>query len=432
MSSVQSILSRVLPAAGSRHRETLRSFVVAGAAMLAVVAASCDKVPLTSPTGSTITLTTDKSIVPVNGQATITAVVTESSGTAVHNGTVVTFQPTLGRVDPAEAQTVNGRATAVYIAPSVSGTATINAYSGGATTGSGNSSSGGVQVRVGSAAVGSVALTVTPSAIPQNGGTVPLSALVLDSSGNALPSVAVLFSTDQGTLASSTVFSDPNGYAATTLTTNRVTKVAATVGSQKSPDFTINVNTAPTVTFSAITPSSPLVGSPIAVTLTPAVATTAAPIQSVLVEYGDGQTQQLGGITGPVGLTHTYSRAGGYTITATATDINGQRGVSSVALVVAEAALPVMTLSASPNPVPIANNGLTTITVGATAGAGAPPIRSVIVKLANGTVIYSGTGGGSFTYQFGTFQWGTTYTITATATDALGNTGTISSVVVVQ
>ena len=282
----------------------------------------------TSPTGSTITLSIDKSIVPVNGQATITAVVIESGGTAVHNGTMVTFQSTLGRVDPIEAETVNGRAVATYIAPSLSGTATINAYSGSASTGSGNSSSGGVTVRIGSAAVGSVALSSSPASVPQNGGTVTLSALVLDSAGNPLPSVAVVFSTDQGTLASTNVFTDGNGTAATTLTTNRVTKVAATVGAQKS-EFTVNVVTAPTVTFSAVTPASPIVGSPIAVTITPATAATSNPIQSVRVDWGDGQSQTLGGITGPIGLTHTYSRAGGYTITATTIDTSGQTGVSS-------------------------------------------------------------------------------------------------------
>lgn len=398
-------------------------------ASVVVVASACDQVPLTSPTGSTISLSIDKNIVPVNGQATITAVVTESSGTAVHNGTMVTFQPTLGRVDPPEAQTVNGRAVATYIAPSLSGTATINAYSGSASTGSGNASSGGVQVRVGSAAVGSVALTVAPATVPQNGGTVTLSALVLDSAGNALPGVAVLFSTDQGTLSSSTVFSDGNGNAATTLTTNRVTKVAATVGAQKG-EFTINVVTAPTLTIDGPTPASPLVGSAVAFTLTPSTSATSVPIQSVLVEYGDGRTQQLGAITGPVGLTHTYSRAGGYTVTATATDINGQRGVSSKAIVVGEATLPTVGLSATPNPVPTANNGLTTMTVTATAGSA--PLRSVVVRLADGTVIYSGTGGGTFAYQFGTFPGGRTYTVTATATDTLGNVGTGSTVVVVQ
>ena len=408
----------------------MRSWLLAIAAVV-VVAAACDQVPLTSPTGSTISLSIDKSIVPVNGQATITAVVIESSGTAVHNGTMVTFQPSLGRVEPTEAQTVNGRAVATYIAPSLSGTATINAYSGSASTGSGNSSSGGVQVRVGSAAVGSVALAVSPAAVPQNGGTVALSALVLDSAGNPLPSVAVVFSTDQGTLGSTNVFTDGNGSAGTTLTTNRVTKVAATVGAQKS-EFTVNVVTAPTVTLSAVTPANPIVGSPIAITLTPAAAATSNPIQSVRVDWGDGQSQTLGGITGPVGLTHTYSRAGGYTITATATDTSGQPGVSSVAVVVAEAPLPTVSLSAFPNPVPITANGFTTITVNAAAAAGGGQIRSVVVRLANGTVIYSGTSGGSFAYQFGTFAGGTTYTLTATVTDSLGNTASSSSVVVVQ
>ena len=47
----------------------MRLWLVAIAAVV-VVAAACDQVPLTSPTGSTISLSIDKSIVPVNGQAT--------------------------------------------------------------------------------------------------------------------------------------------------------------------------------------------------------------------------------------------------------------------------------------------------------------------------------------------------------------------------
>jgi len=414
-----------------RRNDAVRTFTVAFAVIVAVVAVSCDKVPLTSPTGSTISLSVDKDILPVNGQATVTATVTESAGTAVHNGTIVSFQTTAGSMNPPETTTVNGRAVSTFVAPSSSSTASINAFSGGATTrASGNASATGIQVRVGSAAVGGVTINVAPSTVPQNGGTVTVSALVLDSSGNPLTGVAVLFATDQGTLASSTVFSDANGNAATTLTTTRVTKVNATVGAQKSADFTINVVTAPTVTFSTITPTIPIVGSPIAFTIEPATAATANPIQSVLVEFGDGQSQLLGAITGRVGLTHTYSRSGGYTITATATDISGQRGVSSVALVVADAVLPTVSISANPNPVPITANGFTTITVTATAGGA--PIRSVVVAFPDGRQIYSGTGSGTFTHQFGTAQGGVTYTLRATVTDTLGNVGTASSVIVVQ
>ena len=57
-----------------------RLFAVAALTIAVVVA--CDQVPLTSPTGSTISLSIDKSILPLNGQATVRAVVTESIGHA--------------------------------------------------------------------------------------------------------------------------------------------------------------------------------------------------------------------------------------------------------------------------------------------------------------------------------------------------------------
>lgn len=415
--------------------DAFRSFAVAFAVIAAVVAVSCDKVPLTSPTGSTITLSVDKAIVPVGGQAQITAVVIESAGTAVQNGTLVTFSTTMGSVSPIAVETINGRAVTTYIAPSISGSAKINAYSGAASTGSGNSSSGGVSVLVGSAAVGSVSMNVVPSNVPQNGGTVSVNALVLDSSGNPLPSVAVLFTTDQGTLASGSVFTDSNGNAATTLNTNRVTKVTATVGDKKA-EFTVNVVTAPTITIQATT-TTPLAGQPVSFLLTPTTVATANPIASVLVDYGDGQTQTLGGITGPTGLNHVYANTGGYTVTATARDINNQVGVSSVAIVVTRAALPTISMTVNPNPVLPANDGLTTITV--TAGAsGTNSIQSVVVKLANGTVIYQGTGGGTFAYRFDRPPAGSpvgtsvTYTITGTATDTAGGVGQTSTTVVVQ
>src|SRR5688572_12557113 len=79
---------------------TFRLSFVAVMSVLAVMA--CDSVPLTSPTGSTITLSIDRNVLPLNGEATLRAVVTESSGTAVHNGTMVTFQPAIGTTSPPE------------------------------------------------------------------------------------------------------------------------------------------------------------------------------------------------------------------------------------------------------------------------------------------------------------------------------------------
>src|SRR5687768_11971783 len=134
---------------GAAMNTTFRLSFVAVMSVLAVMA--CDSVPLTSPTGSTISLSIDRSILPLNGQATVRAVVTESSGTPVHNGTTVTFQPSIGRTDPVDAQTVNGIATVTYLAGAVSGTGFIHAFSGGARTGAGNTSSGGIEVKIGAA-----------------------------------------------------------------------------------------------------------------------------------------------------------------------------------------------------------------------------------------------------------------------------------------
>src|SRR3954463_6380094 len=99
------------------------------------IEAACNRVPLLAPSGSSITLTTATSVLPVNGSATIIAQVVENAGTAPQAGTHVTFTTTLGTVQPSDATTdTAGRATVTFTAPS-SGTASISAISGGASTG---------------------------------------------------------------------------------------------------------------------------------------------------------------------------------------------------------------------------------------------------------------------------------------------------------
>ena len=100
-----------------------------------VASAACDKVPLTAPTGSTVTLFSNTTIVPVNGAADITATVIEAGGTLVQNGTLVTFTTTIGQVDPAEARTRDGKVTVRLVAGARSGRAVVRAFSGGITSG---------------------------------------------------------------------------------------------------------------------------------------------------------------------------------------------------------------------------------------------------------------------------------------------------------
>src|SRR5215213_1161939 len=91
--------------------------------------AACEKVPLTAPTGATITLTVDKTSVPIGGTAVLTAVVSEVSGTAPQNGTMVTFNSAFGTITPQEAPTVGGIARATFTGTE-SGTAKVGAFSG--------------------------------------------------------------------------------------------------------------------------------------------------------------------------------------------------------------------------------------------------------------------------------------------------------------
>jgi hypothetical protein len=108
------------------------ALLAAGALTLVVVGVSCERVPLTAPSGTAITLVASSNVLPVNGQIDVTAVLIEGgfgagsgtsagtttagTGTPVHNGTVVTFTTTLGRLEPAETTTNAGRATTRLVA----------------------------------------------------------------------------------------------------------------------------------------------------------------------------------------------------------------------------------------------------------------------------------------------------------------------------
>lgn len=404
----------------------IRLWCVALVAVVAVVA--CDSIPLTSPTGSTISISIDRSVLPLNGQAVVRAIVTESSGTPVHNGTVVTFQPSIGAVDPPSAETINGVAVSTFFAGSVSGTGVIHAYSGGARTGSGNSSTGGLgaEVRVGSAAVGGMALSAAPSSVSQSGGTVTISALVMDASNNPLPGVSVLFTASTGTLNSTTAVSDANGVARVQLTTSQSATVTAIAGSGRG-EVQVIVSAAPSLSFAANTPTTATIGVPVPITVSTSSGNTSAPrqIQTLDLDFGDGTVETRSNVTGSVSFVHVYNQARGYTLTARAVDVSGNTGFAQHAIVVSRS-IPTVTLTAPASVDFSETGGVAGFTVAATAASGQPPIQSVVVRLADGTVIFSGSGGASFTYQFTAPG---SYAVNAVATDAAGGTGTASAIV---
>ncbi len=303
--------------------------------LVAILAlAGCDKVPLLAPTNTTIRLTSGLGVLPIAGTTDITAIVIESAGTPVQNGTVVTFTSSLGTVEPREARTANGQVTVRYVAGSQSGTAKIGAFSGG-------SKSDDIEILVGAAAAGALSLRADPTAfVPATGGTTDIVATVLDTGGNALRGAPVRFTTTFGQLSQSTALTNDAGEARTQLTTNVTSEVTARIGGGTTATegkVTITARDLPTI---AIEVSSPLgatgtaeIGVPIVFKLTPAAN---AGVKAARIDFGDGTSSVLGAVNGVTTVTHTYSRSGAFTVTVTATDGLGFSGTSSVVVAVTE------------------------------------------------------------------------------------------------
>ncbi|MGD9905592.1 MAG: PKD domain-containing protein [Vicinamibacterales bacterium] len=302
-------------------------------AAVALASAACDKVPLLAPTNSSIRLVSSVSVLPTNGSTELTAVVIESAGTPVQNGTVVTFTSSLGTVEPREARTSNGQVTVRYLSGSQSGSAKISAFSGG-------TKSDDLEILVGAAAAGAISVRATPAAVPTTGGTAEVIATVVDTGGNPLRGAPVTFSTTFGQLSQATALTDTTGEARTQLTTNVKATVTARVGGGSSaPSATVEVDarTAPAVTIGVNgTSNFAEVFIPAVITLEPPSGTTANAIRELVLNLGDGTVRNLGALLVKTTVTHTYTRTGTYTITASATDVNNFTATTSIAVTVTE------------------------------------------------------------------------------------------------
>jgi Bacterial Ig-like domain (group 1)/PKD domain len=328
-----------------KDRITLSAFALS----IAALAATCDKVPLLAPSGSVISLTANALTVPTNGTVGLTAFVTESSGTAVQNGTTVSFSTTLGTVTPVQTQTTNGLAVATFTAGSASGVATVRAISGGATGGAGSGSGSGgtttttaantVIITIGAAAVKTITVSANPTSVSPNGGSVTLTASVVDTTGGSLTGIPVNFSADHGTVNPAVATTDVSGLATTTLTTAVETKVTASAGSATGT-ATVTLRASPGVTLqcafgnaSCTAVAASDVNNTATVTFTVAKATGSSALREATLDFGDGSRQSLGTLAASATVPHTYSGSSGSTATyaavVTATDLENERTTAS-------------------------------------------------------------------------------------------------------
>ena len=414
-------------------------------ATLSVLAAGCEKVPLLAPSGSTITLTATATALPLNGTTQIVAQVVEPSGTAPHSGTQVTFTTTLGSVQPANVETdTNGQAIAIFRAGTSNGTATITAISGGVSA-SGNAA---VKIAIGTAAVGSVRLGANPTILPPTGGTTSLVAQVFDINGNALVNAPVFFTTSAGTIDQFVVNTDQSGIATARLTTANQATVTASVGAQggsttpgtgtggggggtgttpaaptstqSTATITVLIGGAPQVVITPPT-TPPGAGLPAAYTFAVTAATTnGCLVRDLTVNWGDGQVQDLGAVTGSAVVQHAYAIAGSYTIKATVTDSCGFTQTVSSGVSVIVTANPTIIITPS---VPTGSKTATfTIQVTPPTGVG---IVDALINFGDGVTSDLGGVTGTITVQH-TYPnvANQTYTVTVTVTDTLGRTTT--------
>ena len=384
-----------------------------GAMTILSFALACDKVPLLAPTGSVISLFATANTVPLNSEIEIVANVIENgvtstgngttgtpgtsttstttagAGTPVQNGTLVSFTTTIGRIEPSEARTNNGTVRVKFVSGGQSGIATITAFSGGA--------SGKLEnLKVGSAGVERVLISASPQTLGPAGGTSTITARVEDTSGAGLAGISVTFSTDAGSLSSTSVTTDSNGNASTTLNTSRPAKVTANVIG-KTAEVTVSLNPRTGVTIAG--PTTP-VSAGVPTTFTVGVSSTAN-IRDVIIDYGDGQQQSLGAISASTPVQHTYTEPNTYIVRATATEASGFTETVSTAVTILPGQPPAVIITASNNNPSVGETVVFTATVsGATStilryewnfGAGAVPATAEVTSN-RATASYVSTG----------------------------------------
>ena len=416
-----------------RHRLAAGLSAVCALSIIAL-ASACDKVPLLAPSGTVITLFPVASTVALNSEVEIVATVIEQgttttpptttppttpgtppttpttpstpttgAGTPVQNGTLVSFTTTLGRIEPSEARTNNGQVRVRFISGAQSGSATITAFSGGA--------SGRLEnLRVGTAAVERVVVTANPQTLGPSGGTAEISARVEDVSGLPVSGVPVQFAATTGQIAPNPSTTDSSGVARATLTTTRESSITATVAGKTSTALVVGLN--PRTGIGITGPATPVAaGQPALFNIT---VSATANIRSVLINWGDGESTPLGALSGPTTIPHTYDEDGTFIVTATATDATGFPETVSTAITVLPAQPPSVLVTASDSTPSVGQ----TITITATVSGQTSSIQNYHWDFGDGT-----TADTTSNQIFKAYASAGTKIITVTVTQATGPLG---------
>jgi len=272
--------------------------------------------------------------------------------------------------------------------------------------------------------------------------------------GNPLGATPVQFSTTAGSLSSPIVSTDNNGIATTVLITSQQATVTASVGAQAPPatgggsssssssgtpppttptssgtasgTVTVVVTNAPSLVITPPT-SPPSVGLPAAFTFAVTAATSnGSAVRDLTVDWGDGQTQTLGAVTGNAVVSHIYNRTGTFTVTGTVTDASGNRQSVSTAVSVISPPTPTVIVTPSPQSAPGGSTITFTIDIRAPSGI---TIQNVIIEWGDGQTQTLGGASGTITVTHPYPAGVRTYPVIVTVIDSTGTRTSGSTIV---
>ncbi|HVS16821.1 MAG TPA: PKD domain-containing protein [Thermoanaerobaculia bacterium] len=288
------------------------------ALLLAVLGWGCDSADPVAPPGTTLTISASPTRIASDGAAQIRVVARRPNGTPVNPGTVVLLSTTVGSIPPSVPVDDRGEALTLLQGNGEFGTATVSASVGGeAVT---------VEVQVGLPA-GSISIQASPSSVAETGGKVNLLALVRDDQGRPLAGATANFASETGTLQSGGAFltTDGNGEARDVLNVSAgdldvvqgdsfqvAAEVGGATGSVLSDTITLSIQRLPVADFTFGTNNLTVVFTD---------TSTGFP-NKWLWDFGDGNTSTR------QNPSHTYSDAGTYVVTLTATNSQGSDTVS--------------------------------------------------------------------------------------------------------
>jgi hypothetical protein len=275
-------------------------------------------------------------------------------------------------------------------------------------------------------------LRASSAALPLNG-TTQLIAQVIEPSGTAPHSgTTVSFTTTLGSIEPAEGTTDSLGQVVVTFkagTINGTATIVAISGGASSAGVTVAVAAAqPTIVITPPT-APPSVGLPAGFTFAVTVPANGSVVKTFSVSWGDGTTQELGGVSGSSVVSHIFHEARVFTITATATDGLGNVVTVASSVTVVPTAL---TLSiTAPTTAPSAGLPASfTIVPGVPANTG-DSVRSVDIDWGDGGPAVTLGAISSSSVVTHVYQTAGTYAIRGTITDIAGNANTVYTAVTV-